>query len=95
LEECVDDILVSIQALIDRARKADYMLEMEIRSITTFKHHEHENIIKFMIYKLSHEMACLLSLFSHTRFVKHLKVPVDTKEFCKNYVLYFTALREK
>ena len=37
--ECVEDIITSIEFLIERAKKADYLLDIEVRSITTFKHH--------------------------------------------------------
>ena len=93
--ECVEDIITSIEFLIERARQADYLLDIEIRSISTYKHHVYEGIIKFMVYKLTHELASLLSLFSHKRFAKHLRVPVETKEFIRNYVMDFTELREK
>jgi hypothetical protein len=71
------------------------MLDIEIRSINALKHHEHENIIKFMIFKITHEIACLLSLFSDARFVKYLKVNPENKEFCKSYVNNFTVLKNK
>jgi|LauGreDrversion4_2_1035121.scaffolds.fasta_scaffold285674_1 hypothetical protein len=93
--ECVEDIITSIEVLIERAHKAENMIEAEIRSITTFKHHDYEGVIKFMVYKLTHELTCLLSLFSHSRFAKHLKVYPEEKEFIRRYVLEFSALREK
>lgn len=95
LMECLEDIIISIEVLIERAQKAENMLQLEIRSITTFKHHDYEGIIKFMVYKLTHELTCLLSLFSHVRFAKHLKTLPEEKEFIRRYVNEFSALREK
>ena len=71
------------------------MLDIEIRSIATLRHHDHETIIKFMIYKVTHELACLLTLFLDPRFVKHLKVLPEQKEEIKSCVNAFGLLKEK
>lgn len=93
--ECLEDIITSIEVLIERSQKAENMLQLEISSITTFKHHDYEGIIKFIVYKLTHELTCFLCLFSHARFAKYLKTVAEEKEFIRRYVNEFSVLREK